>query len=64
METTTQAKFLTVRESAEYLRVSRSYLYKLAEARQLTFFRVGSRLLFSPDDLNEWLRSRRVEAVA
>ena len=58
-----EARLLTVNEAADYLRVSASYLYKLAEGRHLDYYRVGRRLLFAPADLDAWLESQRVVAV-
>lgn len=53
---------LNVTEAAEYLRCSKSYLYKLAERRELPHLKVGSRLLFRVDQLNRWLDSHMVAA--
>ena len=58
-----EVKMMTVHEAADYLRVSASYLYKLAEGRHLDYYRVGRRLLFNPADLDKWLQAQLVEAV-
>jgi excisionase family DNA binding protein len=39
----------TVKEAAEYLRCSRSYLYKAAERDLLPTIRIGRMLRFSPE---------------
>jgi len=54
---------LTISEAAAYLRLSKSAVYKKVESRDLTFYRVGRRLLFNPADLDKWLESQRVEAM-
>jgi excisionase family DNA binding protein len=52
-------RLLTVDETAEYLRVDRSTVYRLERAGALQSVRVGRRRRFRPDDLTEYLvRSR------
>ena len=53
---------LTLPEAADYLQVSKSWLYKRAEARDIPFYRVGRRLLFDPSELDSFVASCRVEA--
>ena len=52
------ANLLTLPEAADTLRISKSYLYKLVEAREIPFFKIGRRIIFKPDDLNAWLEHR------
>lgn len=60
-EITTRPKLFTVTEAAEYLRVSKSWVYKAAEARKLRHFKIGKRLLFDPRDLDTFLQTKLVE---
>jgi excisionase family DNA binding protein len=46
---------LTVREVAEYLRLSEAKVYRLANERQLPAIRIGKSWRFRKDLLDEWL---------
>ena len=46
---------LTVREVAEYLRMSETKVYRLVKERQLPVFRIGKSWRFRKDLLDEWL---------
>ena len=46
---------LTVREVAEYLRLSQAKVYRLAKAGSLPVFRIGKAWRFRKDLLDEWL---------
>ena len=46
---------LTVREVAEYLRLSQAKVYRLAKAGSLPVFRIGKACRFRKDLLDEWL---------
>lgn len=48
---TTAEHLLTIDEAAKQFRISRSWLYKLVERRDVGAYRVGRRLLFDPDEL-------------
>lgn len=51
---------MTVRDVAEYLRVSEAKVYRLAKDGELPVFRIGKAWRFRKDLLDDWL-SRRVE---
>ena len=51
-------ELFTLPEAADTLRISKSYLYKLVERREIPFFKIGRRIIFKPDDLNAWLEHR------
>ena len=60
-----ERRMLTPKQAAEYLGVSLSMIYQLAEERRITHFRVGGKgkrgkLLFLPRDLDDFLASCRV----
>ena len=55
---------LTLDEVAALLRVSKTSIYRLVERRQLPFCRVGRSLRFTPEDIDEYLRARRVDSIA
>jgi len=46
---------LTVREVAEYLRMSEAKVYRLAKERRLPAIRIGKAWRFRKDLLDEWL---------
>jgi excisionase family DNA binding protein len=59
---------LTVREVAEYLRMSETKVYRLAKERQLPVIRIGRTWRFRKDLLDDWLskctESNMVDQVA
>lgn len=57
------AKLLRVAEAAELLSVSRSEVYKLVSERRLSSVRVGSRVLFTPEHLTEFIEQSTVPAA-
>lgn len=54
-------KLWTAQDVAEYLRVSRSWVYHRAESGELPHFRVGGALRFSPTDIDAYVRGTRPE---
>lgn len=46
---------LTVREAATYLGVSTDTIYKLCREKKITHLRIGSRILFKKEKLDEWM---------
>ena len=46
---------LTVREVAEYLRLSETKVYRLVKEHQLPVFRIGKSWRFRKDLLDDWL---------
>jgi excisionase family DNA binding protein len=54
---------LTIKEAAQYLRVSRRTIYTLMERKQLTYTRVREGLRFRLQWLNDYLDKRTVLAA-
>lgn len=52
----------SVREAAKKLGISRSKLYELVERREVSYFRVGGKILFEESDLRAFLDTCRVAA--
>ncbi len=52
-------RVLTAAEAAEYLRVSRKTLYKLAAAGELAGRKVGRAWRFAESELKRYLRGKR-----
>jgi len=53
--TKSEHRILTVREVAEYLRLSEAKVYRLANEGQLPVVRLGKTWRFRKDLLDEWL---------
>lgn len=59
---------LTIREAAKRLGISRSKLYGMTSRREIAFYRVGGKILFTEEQLKEFLdaclvhKSERAEA--
>jgi excisionase family DNA binding protein len=52
-----QLRFLTLEETARYLRRSKSWLYKAVEARKVPFTKIGNRIVFDLSSLHSWLEA-------
>lgn len=50
--------FLTVGETAEYLGVSKSYIYKLTQQKKLPAFKVACRWMFDKNELDKWYKNQ------
>lgn len=51
-------KLLSVDDVAELLGLSRFTIYTWAEKRRLPALKVGSRLMFRPSDIHQWVDGR------
>ncbi|MFN7132028.1 MAG: helix-turn-helix domain-containing protein [Myxococcales bacterium] len=58
-----QEPLWTVQQAAAFLNMSKSFVYKVAEAGTLTCHRIGSRIRFSPEDVRAFARGTRREAA-
>ena len=50
-------KFLSVKEAADYLKISVAALYSLVSRRQIPVKKPGKRLYFLNTELNEWIKA-------
>lgn len=55
-----QTKRLTVIEAAEYLKMGRSTVYKLAQEGKLPTHKVGRQWRFDAKELDKWLKSGKL----
>lgn len=55
---------LTVNEAGDFLRVSRPQVNKLVRCGELRAVRVGERLRFRPEDVEDYLERNRVRGAA
>ena len=56
-------KLMTIKEVADYLRVSRTRLYQLARAGEVPAKRVGHLWRFSKNEIDAWLNREPVGAA-
>lgn len=50
---------MTVKETAHFLRVSPSYVYKLVRLNKVPYLKIGSKVLFDISDLDSFMESRK-----
>jgi excisionase family DNA binding protein len=58
-----QKNILTRNEVADFLRVDKSTVSRLAKSREISCFRIGSRLLFRHDDVISFIENRIVDRM-
>jgi excisionase family DNA binding protein len=54
-------KLKTISEIADTLRLKPSTIYHMTARKEIPFYKIGSRVLFDPDKVEEWLQSKAVE---
>ncbi|MBK7664290.1 MAG: helix-turn-helix domain-containing protein [Sterolibacteriaceae bacterium] len=61
-----QSEILTIREVAEYLKVTERTIYRLAAAKKIPAFKVGGTWRFRKVDIDGWIaaQSNNVEGQA
>lgn len=57
-------KWLTIDELAEYLKLSRTKLYRMAQAGEIPAYKVGVQWRFNREEIDDWVTSQRPGAVA
>jgi excisionase family DNA binding protein len=61
-ELSSKKHLLNMDEVCERLSISKSTLYRLTSERRIPFYKIGGRVLFSEEILQEWIEKRRVDA--
>jgi excisionase family DNA binding protein len=56
-------RYFSVNESAEYLSTSVRFVRRLVSERRITFYKVGSHVRISLEDLEAFIQDGRVNAV-
>ena len=54
-----QGKWLAIDELAEYLKLGRTKLYRMAQDGGIPASKVGSQWRFDRDEIDEWMRRQR-----
>jgi len=55
---------LTIREVADYLKVTERTIYRLAAAKQMPAFKIGGSWRFSRQDIDSWIQRQTAETLA
>lgn len=58
----TEGEILTIKEVAEYLKVTDRTIYRLAGAKKIPAFKVGGTWRFSRANIDEWIRGQSAQA--
>ena len=54
------SEILTIKQVAEYLKVTERTIYRLAAAKNIPAFKVGGSWRFSRADIDSWIRQQSV----
>jgi excisionase family DNA binding protein len=54
---------LTIKEVADYLKVTERTIYRLAAAKQIPAFKVGGSWRFSKTDIDTWIKQQSMEGL-
>ena len=55
----TNEKLLNVKEVSDFLNVSESCVYNYAKEKEIPVIKIKGRVLFSQEDLNKWIKSKK-----
>ena len=56
-------KVFNVKEVAIYLNCSTSSIRKLVRERSIPFFRIGSKLNFNKEAVDQWIRNQEIQNI-
>ena len=59
----TEGEILTIRQVADYLKVTERTIYRLAAAKKIPAFKVGGTWRFSRADIDSWIKQQSMEAL-
>ncbi len=57
-------KWLTINELSAYIKVSRSKLYYLAQAREIPASKIGAQWRFDREEIDLWMKNQREDGGA
>ena len=60
---TTDGEILTIRQVADYLKVTARTIYRIAAAKQIPAFKVGGSWRFSRADIDSWIKRQSMEGL-
>lgn len=59
---TSESGILTIKEVAEYLKVTERTIYRLAAAKKIPAFKVGGTWRFRATDIDGWIKQQSMDA--
>ena len=60
-KSTDEGEILTIKQVADYLKVTERTMYRLASAKQIPAFKVGGSWRFSRADIDNWIKQQTME---
>jgi len=57
-----RTKWLTIEELAEYLKMGRTKLYRMAQEGDIPASKVGNQWRFDREEIDQWMKSQRPAA--
>ena len=64
LESPPPVPYMNVASAAEYLGLSKGGMYRLVYDREVPHYKVGKRLSFRRDELDEWISKSRVKTAS
>lgn len=62
IEVWNEMSLLTLQETAEYLKVSKSFLYKLTSKKEIPFYKpTGKLIYFNKLEVDQWIKDGKVK---
>lgn len=58
-----EGEILTIKQVADYLKVTERTIYRLAAAKKIPAFKVGGTWRFSRADIDNWIRQQSAQAL-
>lgn len=58
-----EAEILTIKEVADFLKVTERTIYRLAAAHKIPAFKVGGTWRFSRTDIDQWIKRQTAEGL-
>jgi excisionase family DNA binding protein len=61
---TSEGEILTIKQVADYLKVTERTIYRLAAAKKIPAFKVGGTWRFSRPDIDRWIKHQSMEGLS
>lgn len=62
-KSTNEGEILTIKQVAEYLKVTERTIYRLAAVKKIPAFKVGGTWRFSRADIDRWIKQQSMDAL-